>query len=71
MKGLSKKFKIADVEGHPKLTARYGQVNFKTPKHGKVHGLPVDEKGKTPKTEANALALRDSIVNMTKRENIE
>ena len=30
-----------DVEGHPKLTARYGQVNFKTPKHGKIHSLPV------------------------------
>jgi len=57
-------------KGHPTLVARYGQVEFKTPDHGKVHGLPVDEKGRTPKTEANALALRDSIVNMPKRENI-
>ena len=57
-------------KGHPKLVVRYGQVEFKTPDHGKVHGLPVDEKGKTPKTEANSLALRDSILNMPKRENI-
>lgn len=41
-----------------------------TPDHGKVHGLPIDEKGRTPKTEKNALALRDSIVNMPKRKNI-
>jgi hypothetical protein len=29
-----------------------------------------NEKGNRPKTEANALALRDSLVNMPKRENI-
>jgi hypothetical protein len=57
-------------EGHPHLVARYGQVEFKTPDHGPDHGLPVNEKGQTPKTEVNALALRDSIVNMPKRENI-
>lgn len=56
-------------EGHPHLVGIYGQVLFKTPDHGKVHGLPVDEKGRTPKTEKNALALRDSIVN-PKRKNI-
>jgi hypothetical protein len=59
-----------DLEGHPKLIARYGQVKFKTPDHGKVHGLAVDEKGRTPKTEKNALALRDSILNMPNRKNI-
>ena len=59
-----------DVEGHPKLTVRYGQVNFKTPKHGKIHGLPTNENGKTPKTEKNALALRDSLVKMPEREGI-
>ena len=59
-----------DVEGHPKLTIRYGQVNFKTPDHGKIHGLPTNENGKTPKTEKNALALRDSLVKMPKREGI-
>jgi len=57
-------------EGHPHLVVRYGQVEFKTPDHGPDHGLPVNEKGQTPKTEGNALALRDSIVNMPKRENI-
>jgi hypothetical protein len=54
-----------DLEGHPKLIARYGQVKHKTPDHGKIHGLPTNENRKTPKTEANALALRDSLVKMT------
>lgn len=58
-------------EGHPKLTARYGQVKYKTPKHGKIHGLPTNESGKTPKTEQNALALRDSLVKMPEREGIQ
>lgn len=53
-----------------KVAARYGQVNFKTPDHGDIHGLPTNEKGQTPKTEENALALRDSIVNMPNRKNI-
>ena len=57
-------------EGHPHLTARYGQIYFKTPAHGKSHGLPTNENGKTPKTEKNALAMRDSIVNMPKRKKI-
>jgi hypothetical protein len=60
-----------DVEGHPKLTARYGQVKYKTPDHGDIHGLPTNEKGKTPKTEANTLSLRDSLVKMPKREGIQ
>ena len=57
-----------DVEGHPKLIVRYGQVYFKTPKHGSIYGLPTDENGKTPKTEQNALDLRDSLVEMSNRE---
>jgi hypothetical protein len=57
-------------KGHPHFVARYGQVEFKTRDHGRVHGLPVDEKGQTPKTEANPLALQNSIVNMPKRKNI-
>jgi hypothetical protein len=60
-----------DVEGHPKLTARYGQVKYKTPDHGDIHDLPTNEKGKTPKTEANALSLRDSLVKMPEREGIQ
>jgi hypothetical protein len=59
-----------DVEGHPKLTVRYGQVIFKTTDHGDIHGLPTNENGKTPKTEQNALALRDSLVKMPEREDI-
>jgi len=58
-------------ENHPPLVARYGQVEFKTPKHGGIHGLPTNEKGQTPKTEENALALRDSLVNMPNREDIQ
>ena len=34
------------------------------------HGLPTNEKGKTPKTEANAFSLRDSLVKMPEREGI-
>jgi hypothetical protein len=59
-----------DVEGHPKLTMRYGQVNFKLPKHGHIHSLSVNANGKTPKTEENTLALRDSLVKMPEREGI-
>ena len=58
------------VEGHPNLVVRYGQVKFKTPDHGGVHDLPTNEKGRTPKTQENALALRDSLVNMTNRKDI-
>jgi hypothetical protein len=60
-----------DLEGHPKLIARYGQVKYKTSDHGDIHGLPTNEKGKTPKTEANALSLRDSLVKMPEREGIQ
>ena len=56
-----------NVDGQPKLNLRFNQVEFKTPKHGKDHGLPVDTNGKTPKTEANAIALRDSLVDMANR----
>ena len=57
-------------KGHPTLIARYGQVIFKTADHGKIHGLPTNENGKTPKTKQNALALRDSLVKMAKRKPI-
>ena len=59
-----------NVHGYPELNLRFNQVEFKTPKHGKDHGLPVDTNGKTPKTEANVIALRDSLVDMANRENI-
>ena len=59
-----------DIEGYPKLTVRYGQGEFKTPDHGEIHGLATNENHKTPKTEQNALALRDLIVKMPNRKNI-
>ena len=57
-------------KGHPTLVARYSQVKFKTPDHGLDHGLTTNAKGQTPKMEANALALRDSIVNIPNRKEI-
>jgi hypothetical protein len=57
-------------EGHPQLVARYNQVDFKTQDHGTDHGLPTNEKGRTPKTEKNVLALLNSIVNMPNRKEV-
>jgi hypothetical protein len=59
-----------EVDSYPRLDLRYNQVEFKTPKHGSDHGLPTDGNGKTPKTEANALALRDSLINMSNKPNV-
>lgn len=56
--------KYISVDGHPRLDLRFNQVEFKTPKHGKDHGLPVGDNGKMPKTESNAIALGDSLVDM-------
>jgi len=57
-----------NIDGYPKLELRYNQIYYKTPKHGEDHGLPVGANGKTPKTEANALALRDSLLEMPNKE---
>ena len=57
-------------KGRPLLGVGYNQVRFKTPSHGGVHDLFVDEKGRTPKTEENVLALRNSIADMPDRKNI-
>jgi len=62
--------RFIDVDGYPRLDMRFNQVEFKTPKHGKDHGLPVGNNGKTPKIEANAIDLRDSLLDMPNRENI-
>jgi len=59
-----------NIDGYPKLELQYNQIYYKTPKHGKDHGLPVGANRKTPKTEANALALRDSLLEMPNREEI-
>jgi hypothetical protein len=58
------------IEDYPRLNVRFNQVEYKTPKHGNDHGLPVDKTGKTPKTEANAIALRDSLVDMPNSQDI-
>ena len=58
------------IEGYPRLNIRFNQVAYKTPKHGKDHGLPLDKTGKTPKTEANAIALRDSLIDMPNSQDI-
>jgi hypothetical protein len=47
------------------------EVEFKTPKHGSDHGLPTDGNGKIPKTEANTIALSDSLINMPNRQNLQ
>lgn len=59
------------VEGRPQLNVRYGQVKYKTPAHGKAHGLPVNDNRKTPKTDQNALRLRNSLLKMPDREDIK
>ena len=59
-----------EIDGYPRLDLRFNQVEFKTPKHGPDHGLPVNSNGKTPKTEANALALRDSLIDMPNKPNV-
>ncbi len=59
-----------NVDDSLRLDLRFNQVEFKTPKHGKDHGLPVGSNGKTPKTESNVIALEDSLVDMPNRENI-
>jgi hypothetical protein len=38
---------------------------------GLIHGLPVNENGKTAKTEENVIDLRNSLVNMVNKENSE
>lgn len=58
------------IEGYPRLELRFNQVKYKTPKHGPDHGLPKDSNGKTPKTEANTIALRDSLLNMPNSQDI-
>jgi hypothetical protein len=61
---------LIEVDGYPRLDLRYNQVEFKTLKHVSDHGLPESSNGKTPKTEANAVVLRDSLINMPNRQNI-
>jgi hypothetical protein len=61
---------VSKVEGYPQFDLRFNQVEYKTPKHGPDHGLPKDSNRKTPKTEANIIALRDSLLDMPNRQDI-
>lgn len=62
--------RFIDIDGSLWLDTRFNQVEFKTPKHGKDNGLPIGNNGKTPKTEVKAIAVRDSLLNMSNRKNI-
>lgn len=62
--------RFVDVDGSLRLDTRFNQVEFKTPKHGKDHGLPIGNNGKTPKTEVKAITVRDSLLDMGNRKNI-
>ena len=59
-----------EIDGYPRLDLKFNQVEYKTPKHGGAHGLPTNDMGKAAKTEANALALRDSLLDMPNKPNI-
>lgn len=58
------------IEGYPRLELRFNQVEYKTPKDGPDHGLPKDSNRKTPKTDANIIALRNSLLDMPNRQDI-
>ena len=62
--------KSINVDDYPRLDLRFNQIEYKTPKHGKDHGLPVDKTRKTTKTESNVIALRDSLIDMANNQNI-
>ena len=55
-----------NIDSYPQLDVRFNQVNYKTPKHGKDHGLPVGKNGKTAKTKENTITLRDSLCQIKK-----
>ncbi len=59
-----------NVDGYPRLDLRFNQVEFKTPKQGKDHGLPLGSNSKTPKTEVNSIALRDSLIEIPNNPDI-
>lgn len=59
------------ISGRPRLDLRYNQVKHKTPKHGAITNLPVNEKGVTPKTEQNIISLRDSLMDMPNKSSVD
>ena len=54
-----------DIKPYPRLGLRFNQIKFKTPKHGPIHGLPVNDKGKTSKTEENTIRLPDILLDIS------
>jgi len=54
---------------YPKLRVGFYQTESKTPKHGEIHNLPVNENGKASKDDA--LMLRDSLVEMGNSDQTE
>jgi hypothetical protein len=65
--------KIIDVEGHPQLRVGFWQSRYKVPDHGALHGLPYSVKNnsgtKTEKSDDTALAMMQSIEDMSHRPN--
>lgn len=49
-------------QGYPTLTLRFHQIKHKLPRHGPSHGLPVNDNGRSPKSDQNAIIMRDDIV---------
>jgi hypothetical protein len=56
-------------DGHPQLRVGFNQAEFKTPDHGKIHGLPLQENGKASK--ADAAQLQQSLVDIGNDPNAE
>jgi hypothetical protein len=56
-------------ENRPELRLGFNQIEDKTPKHGGVHGLSLQENGKASK--ADALQLQQSLVDIANDPNTE
>ena len=65
--------KIIHVEGHPRLRVGFWQSRYKVTDHGALHGLPYSLKNnggtKTEKSDDTALAMMQSIEDMSHRPN--
>ena len=56
-----------NMDGYPRLDLRFNQVLYTTPKHCEIHRLLVNGKDKVDKTNANEIAMRDSIIDLVKK----
>ena len=59
-----------NIDGFPRFDLKFNQIEFKTPKHGRDHGLSTDDNWKMRKTEINTLALRDSLIDMPNKPKV-